>query len=63
MQTTDAGILTDDIQKSETFKVAVNLVRNTSCDTKVQKASKELETPLIGFSLTMRRVVSLDTSL
>lgn len=63
MQTTDAGILTDDMQKSERFKVAVNLLRNTLCDAKVQRASKELETHLIGLNLTMRRVVSLDTSL
>ena len=61
MQATDAGILIDQMQLSHRFMAAMKVVKDTSCDVKVQKASEKLEdylSILVGLS---RRVVSLHT--
>ena len=58
MQTTDAGVLVDDMERFIRFEAAVDLVTNTSCDVKVQDASRKLSRVLWSLSSLMRSVVS-----
>ena len=61
MQATDAGILLYQMRKSQRFKAAMKVVKDTSCDVKVQKASEEVGTHLTPLIASIRRVVSLHT--
>ena len=61
MQATDAGILTYQRQLSHRFRAAMKVVKDTSCDVKVQKASEKLEVYLSILVGMTRRVVNLHT--
>ena len=61
MQTTDAGILIDQMQLSHRFMAAMKVVKDTSCDVKVQEASEKLENYLSILVGLTRLVVSLHT--
>lgn len=57
-QTTDAGILSDDMQRFLRFAAAVRMVNKSSSDDKIQNLSQQLESGLITISSFMRKVVS-----
>ena len=59
MQATDAGILIYQMRKSQRFKAAMKVVKNTSFDVKVQKASEEVDKYLTALIASIRRVVCL----
>ena len=61
MQATDAGILIYQMRKSQRFKAAMKVVKNTSWDVKVQKGSEEVDKYLTPLIASIRRVVSLHT--
>ncbi|XP_078357877.1 uncharacterized protein LOC144642709 [Oculina patagonica] len=56
-RTTDAGILSDDMQRFLRFATTVKMVNKSSCDDKIQNLSQQLESGLITISSLMRRVL------
>ncbi|XP_020617497.1 uncharacterized protein LOC110055446 [Orbicella faveolata] len=56
-RTTDAGVLVDDMERFIRFEAAVDLVTNTSCDVKVQDASRKLSRVLWSLISLMRSVM------
>ena len=58
VQTTDAGVLVDDMERFTRFEAAVDLVTDTSCDVKVRDASRKLGRALWSLISLMKSVVS-----
>lgn len=57
-QATDAGVLSDDMQRFLRFATAVEMVTKSSRDEKIQNLSQQLKSDLITIASFMRKVVS-----
>lgn len=57
-QSTDAGILCDDIQRFERFSMAVSLITKSSSDAVTQEFSRQLESCLNTITTASRKLVS-----